>query len=108
MAAYKNKPFYVSSFYVTEREMLDSVQRVTGTEDGDWTIETKDIDQVTWESDEEIKKGNMLAMIPKFYAAHFRAGHGGGFNHKVDLGKLGLEAEDIDEVVRGALDQKDS
>ncbi|KAH6896603.1 hypothetical protein B0T10DRAFT_160661 [Thelonectria olida] len=103
LASYKNKPFYVSSFYITQREMLDSVQRVTGTNDDDWTIETKDIDQVGRESDEEIKKGNMMAMIPKFYSAHFRVGYGGDFNHKLDLAKFGLPQEDIDEVVKGAL-----
>ncbi|KAH7153291.1 hypothetical protein EDB81DRAFT_855713 [Dactylonectria macrodidyma] len=103
LAAYKNKCFYVSSFYVTQREMLDSVQRVTGTTDEDWVIENKEIAVVASESDEEVKKGNMMAAIPKFYSAHFRQGHGGDYNHKLDLEKFGFAKEDIDTVVKGVV-----
>ncbi|KAF7548669.1 hypothetical protein G7Z17_g6905 [Cylindrodendrum hubeiense] len=103
LAAYKNKAFYISSFYVTQREMLESVQRVTGTTDKDWVIEDKEIAQVAKESDEEVKKGNMMAMIPKFYSAHFREGYGGDFNHKLNLEKFGLAEEDIDAVVKGII-----
>ncbi|KAK7420601.1 hypothetical protein QQZ08_010361 [Neonectria magnoliae] len=103
LAAYKNKAFHVSSFYITQREMLDSVQRVTGTTDKDWMIENKDIDEQAKESDEEIKKGNMMAMIPKFYSAHFREGYGGDYNHKVNMEKFGFAKEDIDEVVKGVV-----
>lgn len=35
---YANKGVYVSSFRVSQREMLDSVHRVLGTEDKDWEI----------------------------------------------------------------------
>ncbi|KAH8714508.1 hypothetical protein BGZ61DRAFT_449150 [Ilyonectria robusta] len=103
LAAYKNKAFYVSSFYITQREMLESVQRVTDTTDKDWIIEDKEIAEVAKESDEELKKGNMMAMIPKFYSAHFREGYGGDFNHKVDLDRFGLVKEDIDTVIQGII-----
>ncbi|KAH6977304.1 hypothetical protein BKA56DRAFT_633051 [Ilyonectria sp. MPI-CAGE-AT-0026] len=103
LAVYKNKAFYVSSFYITQREMLESVQRVTGTTDKGWIIEDKEIAEVAKESDEELRKGNMMAMIPKFYSAHFREGYGGDFNHKVDLDRFGLVKEDIDTVIQGII-----
>lgn len=81
--------------------MLESVQRVTGTTDKDWVIEDKEIAEVVKESDEELKKGNMMAMIPKLYSAHFREGYGGDFNHKVDLDRFSLVKEDIDTVIQG-------
>ncbi|KAH6999657.1 hypothetical protein EDB80DRAFT_754214 [Ilyonectria destructans] len=87
---------YVSSFYITQREMLESVQRVTGTTDKDWVIEDKEIAEVVKESDEELKKGNMMAMIPKLYSAHFREGYGGDFNHKVY--RIGIFLEGFDAV----------
>lgn len=100
LAAYKNKPFYVTSLYVTQREMLEAVQRATDTTDADWTIETRDFLEVAKESDEAVKQGNMFAMIPKFYSGHFRENYGGDFNDKVDSKKYGFELEDIDEIVK--------
>ncbi|KAF4983974.1 hypothetical protein FZEAL_728 [Fusarium zealandicum] len=42
-ATYKNKTLYYNSFHVTQKEMLWSVQRATGTTDVDWDIKHKDI-----------------------------------------------------------------
>jgi hypothetical protein len=36
---WKNQSFYISSFRVSQRSMLDSVHRVLGTKDADWEIE---------------------------------------------------------------------
>lgn len=36
---WRNKSFYISSFRVSQREMLESVHRVLGTSDADWEIE---------------------------------------------------------------------
>jgi hypothetical protein len=40
-AKWKNKSFFVSSFRVSQREMLNSVHRVLGTSDKDWTIRVR-------------------------------------------------------------------
>ncbi|KAF7563331.1 hypothetical protein G7046_g780 [Stylonectria norvegica] len=101
LAAFKNKPFYISSFYITQREMLDSVQRVTGTTDSDWKIDVRDSIEVGKEADEEVNKGNHMAIVAKFFSCHFLKGYGGDFNHKVT--DLGLPKEDLDEVTKKAL-----
>lgn len=101
LAKYKNKPFYLSSFFITQREMLESVQRATGTTDADWTLETKDYADVARESDEQLKQGNFSALVTKFYSANLHQGYGGDYNHKVeDAGRLGLANEELDEVVK--------
>ncbi|CAM1510591.1 Fc.00g009260.m01.CDS01 [Cosmosporella sp. VM-42] len=104
LATFKNKPFYIPGFYVTQKEMLEAVQRATNTTDSDWTIESKDLDEVARESDEQLKKGNFMAMITKFYSSHFREGYGGDYNQKlVPVERLGLEKEDFDEVVKSVV-----
>ncbi|KAM5343183.1 hypothetical protein ACJ41O_014149 [Fusarium nematophilum] len=70
--AYRNKLFYVSSFCVTQREMLESVQRATGTTDADWEITDRDIGGLIAECDERLKRGGRRAAIPKMYAAQFK------------------------------------
>lgn len=105
LAKYKNQPFYISSFYITQREMLDSVQRVTKTTDSDWTIDNRDIVQVAQDCDEVLKSGTDIpAMVTKYYSSHFRQGFGGDYNHKLDLEGFGLVKEDLDEVVKGVVD----
>ncbi|KAL2684606.1 hypothetical protein Neosp_005685 [[Neocosmospora] mangrovei] len=105
LSAYKNKPFYVSSFCISQREMLESVQRVTGTTDADWEIKEKDIYEFGKECDERLMKGEMMAALEKLSSLLLREGLGGNYNHKVvDMERFGLQQEDLDEVVKGAIE----
>ncbi|KAJ4320314.1 hypothetical protein N0V84_005915 [Fusarium piperis] len=105
LSAYKNKPFYISSFWISQREMLESVQRVTGTTDADWEIKERDIDEFVSECDERLKKGDMMAALHKLSSLLLREGHGGNYNHKMaDMERFGLQQEDLDEVVKGVVD----
>ncbi|KAK4212227.1 hypothetical protein QBC37DRAFT_388956 [Rhypophila decipiens] len=49
-AQYRNKPVYVSSFLVSQRDMFESVKRVTGTVDEDWKITSEWAETVYQES----------------------------------------------------------
>ncbi|KAF4999629.1 hypothetical protein FDECE_11446 [Fusarium decemcellulare] len=105
LVKYKNKPFYISSFCISQRDMLESVQRATGTTDADWEIKHKDIAELTRECDERLKKGDWIAAIPKLYSSMFRDGLGGNYSHKVvDMERLGFTQEDLDEVLKGVVD----
>ncbi|KAJ0383016.1 hypothetical protein COL922a_011357 [Colletotrichum nupharicola] len=98
---YRNKPFYLKSFYISQRDMLDSIQRATGTTDKDWKIEEPDAATVVAQAEEAAKKGDHVAGLISFYVNHMRAGWGGDYNDKVtDLTKIGLEAEDLDETTK--------
>ncbi|KAL0936046.1 oxidoreductase [Colletotrichum truncatum] len=98
---YRNKPFYLKSFYLTQRDILDSVQRATGTTDKDWKIEEADAATVVAKAEENAKNGDHFAGLIAFYVNHMRQGWGGDYNDKVtDLSKIGLEEESLDETIK--------
>ncbi|KAF6835654.1 oxidoreductase [Colletotrichum plurivorum] len=98
---YRNKPFYLKSFYVSQRDMLDSIQRATGTTDADWKIETVDAAEVVAKAEEDAKNGNHFAGLVAFYVNHMREGWGGDYSAKLtDLSKIGLEDESLDETAK--------
>lgn len=109
LAKYKNKAVYTPSFHLTQHEILEAVQKVTGTTDRDWDIQVRDVDEVAKDYEAKIKAGDQMAGFVKFFVTHFLAGHGGDFEHKVDsselkkLESLGLRKESLDEVVRLAV-----
>ncbi|KAH7007576.1 putative oxidoreductase CipA-like protein [Ilyonectria destructans] len=109
LAKYKNKAVYAPSWYLTQREILDAVQRATGTADADWEIATRDVNEVAKEYEKKISQGDGFAPFVKFFVTHFLEGHGGDFNHKVDaaevekLEQLGLQKENLDQAVKAAL-----
>ncbi|KAH7143534.1 putative oxidoreductase CipA-like protein [Dactylonectria macrodidyma] len=109
LARYKNKAVYTPSFYLTQREILNAVQRATGTTDADWDIESRDVNEVAKEYEEKISQDDGFAPFVKFFVTHFLEGHGGDFQHKVDaaemkkLEQLGLQEENLDQAVKAAL-----
>lgn len=109
LAKYKNKAVYVPSFHLTQRQILDAVVRATGTTEADWDIQTRDVNEVAKEYEEKISQGDGFAPFVKFFVTHFLEGHGGDFSHKVDaaelakLEHLGLQKEDLDHVIKVAL-----
>ncbi|TWU72069.1 hypothetical protein ED733_003489 [Metarhizium rileyi] len=109
LAKYKNKAVYAPSFFLTQREILEAVQRVTETTDADWDIETRDVKEVETEYEEKIKQGDGVAPYTKFIVTHFLKGHGGDFQNKIDeaevekLGRLGLQKETLEQVIKKGL-----
>jgi hypothetical protein len=109
LAKYKNKAVYTPSFHLTQREILDAVQRATGTTDVDWDIKTRDVNEVAKEYEDKIVQGDGVAPFIKFFVTHFLEGHGGDFNHKTDsmelekLEQLGLHKEDLVQAIKVAL-----
>jgi len=109
LTKYKNKAVYTPSFHLTQRDILDAVQRATGTTDMDWDIKTHDFNEVAKEYEYQIAQGDGVAPFIKFFVTHFLEGHGGDFNHKVDsmelekLEQLGLHKEDLIQAIKVAL-----
>ncbi|OHW93445.1 isoflavone reductase family protein [Colletotrichum incanum] len=101
LETFRNKPVYLKSFHITQRDMLDSILRATGTEDKDWKVEVLDAAAVVADSEEKVKQGDHAAMLVGFYVNHMREGWGGDYSAKVtDQGKLGVTEENLDEVVK--------
>lgn len=109
LARYKNKAVYTPSFHLSQREILEAVQRATGTTDADWDIQTPDVNEVAKDYEEKIKQGDGVAPYVKFFVTHFLKGHGGDFQNKVEaaelekLEQLGLHKENLEQVIKSAL-----
>lgn len=77
---WKNKSFYVSSFRVSQRDMLESVHRVLGTSDADWEIEYEGTKERYESGMQGVKngdprgfaKGKFLSSLPARFTFHER------------------------------------
>jgi hypothetical protein len=92
----------VSSFRVSQRDMLASVQRVTGTTDADWKIVTQNAEERYAEGVKEMEQGNMLGFFKSMYARVFYPDGVGLL--ETDNEALGLPVEDLDEATKVVLD----
>ena len=101
LSRWRNKPLYVASFKVSQRDMLDSVERATGTTDRDWTIEYEP-SRDRWERGKKIlSEGDRTGFGMAMYArGHFPDGD---TNVQNDNDVLGLPKEDFDEATERAV-----
>lgn len=102
LSRHKNSFVYFSSFAASQRDMVASAQRATGTSDADWTFEDKSTASVLEWSRAETARGNLMAAGKALFALAFTEGYGGDYSDRVvDYAALGLEAgEDLDEVMQ--------
>jgi hypothetical protein len=107
---FKNKAVYISSFTLSQQDMLESVLRVTSSKLDDWKI-THTTAKDRWKSGQEMfKKGNMAGLVRLSYARsffpddpeNFETGSSRGLDNIV----LGLPQEDLDEFTRIGIDTK--
>jgi hypothetical protein len=100
LSAYANKLAYVSSFFITPHELLDAVQKATGTTDKDWTIEKKDVQERIKEGGEKLQKGDHMGMVDLLYGATMVDGLGNKYKEQTINDELGLPKEDLVEVCK--------
>ncbi|KAE9372792.1 NAD(P)-binding protein [Stipitochalara longipes BDJ] len=99
LSQFRNSPIYISSFRLSQRDMFESVKRVTGTTDAGWTI-THESSEKRWkEGLAELKQGNRSVYTKTLYSRmFFPTGDG---DHQSSRGLhndvLGLPIEDLDE-----------
>ncbi|PKS12410.1 hypothetical protein jhhlp_000614 [Lomentospora prolificans] len=110
---YRNKNVYFSSFYISQRDMFESVLRVTGTQESDWTIKYEPSAERYQKAMEQVKKGDRSAFGRALYSRWFypEAGDAGSMaweaNHKLANEELGLPQEDLDERTKYAVENED-
>ncbi|KAJ4154111.1 hypothetical protein LMH87_010574 [Akanthomyces muscarius] len=105
MSQWRNKPLFLKSFVASQRDMLDSVHKVLGTTDADWTIEKVN-------AQERYDAGKKLLGGPEghkgfahcLYTRTFFKNGGGDFQDKVVNKELGLPEEDMEEATKRAAD----
>jgi len=105
---YAGNDLYISSFRVSQEDILASAQRVTGTSDDDWTIDhEKTLEQYVGEGKEALGRGEFSGLFPMLFGTLFQQGAGGdyeGDGKPLSNDLLGLPVEDLDEVVKRVVD----
>ncbi|KAF8850902.1 NAD(P)-binding protein [Acephala macrosclerotiorum] len=100
---FEDKAAFVNSFTVSQCDMFQSVLRVTGDKESDWTI-THDNSQERYQSAVKLmQSGNMLGLVVAVYTRMFYRNGGGDFSNKVVNEQLGLVKEDLDEATKISL-----
>jgi hypothetical protein len=102
---WRNQPLLISSFLVSQRDMLDSVHRVMGTTDADWTVEYEPHKERYQRGMELMKTGSHLGFGICLYTRTFYPNGGGNFEETQGLANdaLGLPKEDFDEATKRAI-----
>ncbi|PVH69701.1 putative isoflavone reductase family protein [Cadophora sp. DSE1049] len=106
LSSYDNKHCYISSFRVSQKDMFDSVLRVTGTKKEDWMITYEDAEARWKRGMEMFKQGNMVGFGIAMYARDFFGDGAGDFERRWGLSNeiLGLPKEDFDACTRKAVE----
>ena len=105
---FKNKMIYPMSFYVTQKEALESVLRVTKTAPKDWTITKEPAKQRFESAMQELRKGSSAAFVRAMYTRAFfpdeptdiERWRGGSHNSM-----LGLQEESIDQYTKVGIER---
>lgn len=98
LSNWRNKPVYIDSFEVSQRDMYESWKRITGDTDEDWTRATEPVTERYARGLELLKKGDRsglaLAMYSRVFYPNGDGNHGQRYGLVNDL--LGLPKEDLD------------
>jgi hypothetical protein len=106
LADWRNEPVYITSFNVSQRNILDSLHRVLGTTDADWQITYEPTAKRAKDGIEEFSRGIITGIGKAMYAKLFIRSRAG----ELELPKepankaLGLPEEDMDEATRTAVE----
>jgi hypothetical protein len=100
---YKNKSVYISSFNICQRDMLESVERVTGEK---WEVKYQPVKERYAEGVKEFQSGNILGFGKLLYSRTFYPDGSGEFEKTYGLENdvLGLPKEDLDEYTKIAVE----
>lgn len=103
---YRNKFFNIKSFTINQRDMLDSILRVTGDKESDWTITTVDPEKTYHDGMKQLQSGDGEGFVILLYARYFYKGEPGSHTkrHGDDGAKLGLPKEDLDTATKEAVE----
>lgn len=109
LSSYKHKFVLVSSFIVSQKDMFESVLRVTGTKPEDWKITHENSAQRYKDGLASMQKGDMSGYVRAMYTRVFypdgsaRLEQGG---KKLDNEVLGLPQEDLDEFTKIGIEKE--
>lgn len=104
LSRFLNKSLYIKSFVVSQNDMFESVKRVTGTTEADWTV-THEASRKRYEDGlAQVKGGNMAGFSKLLYARAFYPDNPSDMSGKTQNELLGLPVENLDEATRAGMD----
>lgn len=104
LSAFFNKGVYFRSVVACQNEMFESVKRVTGTTDTDWTV-THEASKKRYEDGlAQVKAGNMAGFSKLLYARGFYPDDASDLSDKTQNELLGLPEESLDEATKAGID----
>jgi hypothetical protein len=104
LSSFLNKGVYIKSFVVSQNDTFESVKRVTGTTDTDWTITHEDAKKRYEDGLAQVKGGNMAGFSKLLYARAFYPDDPSDLSAKAHNELLGLPEESLDEATMDGLD----
>ncbi|KNG89279.1 putative isoflavone reductase family protein (CipA) [Aspergillus nomiae NRRL 13137] len=104
LSTFLNQGVYITSFVVSQNDMFESVKRVTGTTDADWTITHVDTKKRYEDGLAQVKVGNMAGFSKMLYARAFYPDDPSDLSAKAQNELLGLPDENLDESTKVGID----
>ncbi|KAL2824418.1 hypothetical protein BDW59DRAFT_162521 [Aspergillus cavernicola] len=104
LSTFLNKGVYIKSFVVSQNDIFESVKRVTGTTDADWTV-THEATKKRYEDGlAQVKGGNIAGFSKMLYARAFYPDEPNELSAKAQNEMLGLPDESLDEFTKVGID----
>jgi len=102
---FRNKFAFVSSFNVSQKDMFESVKRVTGESEKDWKIKYESSKDRVEHGLKMMNEGNQIGYLKRMYSRGFYPNNDGDFEavHGLANEILGLPQEDLDECTKRAI-----
>ncbi|KAI1860936.1 uncharacterized protein JN550_011091 [Neoarthrinium moseri] len=107
LSNFKNKFVYVSSFCVSQKDMFDSVLRVTNTKAEDWKITHENSHERYQSAVKALQQGDRTGFGRAMYTRMFFPDGSGAYEttHGLQNEALGLPKEDFDEFTKRGIDR---
>ncbi|KAJ6028141.1 hypothetical protein N7540_003717 [Penicillium herquei] len=97
LSTFLNKGVYIRSFLVSQNEMFESVKRVTGTTNANWTITYENTSKRYENGLAQVRVGNMIHFSKMLYARGFYPDGSGDLLTKSHNELLALPNENLDQ-----------
>ncbi|KAH8670591.1 hypothetical protein BGZ61DRAFT_428712 [Ilyonectria robusta] len=104
LSGFFNKGVYLKSFVVSQNDMFESVKRVTGMSDADWTVTHESTKKRYEDGLAQVKEGNMIGFSKLLYARAFYPEDPNDLSAKAQNEQLGLPDESLDESTKVGID----
>lgn len=103
---YANSHVYVSDLYVSQHDILASIQRAMGTTDADWTVTYSPLRAVIERGKKMFADGDFSGMLFWLYGLMFEKGAGQYEGRHVANEDLGVPPADLDALSRAVVEKK--